>query len=70
MHEAKRQNGLEQKVEATARDAFVDKRSVWKRLAGGTLRPLTQCRVDRALAAHGLSPGHDSTPPPSAVGGE
>lgn len=38
-------------VKDIALKASVDERSVWKRLAGGTLRPLAQQRIDRELAA-------------------
>lgn len=37
-------------VEKIAKDAGADERSVWKRLAGGRLRRLTERRVDESIA--------------------
>jgi hypothetical protein len=38
-------------VREIAAEASADIRSVWKRLAGGELRPKVQERIDRALAS-------------------
>lgn len=38
-------------VKEIAEAASADVRSVWKRLAGGTLRPKVQARIDRGIAA-------------------
>jgi len=69
MVDAKSSEALERTVAAVADEADADVRSVWKRLAGGRLRPKTERRVDRALASHGLAPSSDngSTPPPRAA---
>lgn len=39
-----------------AEEASADIRSVWKRLAGGTLKPKVQERIDRAIAARAEAP--------------
>jgi hypothetical protein len=52
----------EEQVERIADLASAHPRSVWKRLAGGTLRPLCQRRVDRAIAeCLGAEPDSRST---------
>jgi hypothetical protein len=56
-------------VDRIAELASADARSVWKRLAGGKLKPKVQSRIDAAIAAvlgsRESESSSQSSPPPS-----